>query len=167
MEILLTDINNKNHIFNLEELIRFPDEGVELRADIRAKLSFSQQKDDTFSLRGDLKARVIGHCGRCGTSVQVDIEQNFQYQLLLDEEPQVETEHECTNEDCELLYLAEPLVESSDILLEQLLLALPVQMICDTDCKGLCDQCGINLNKEKCSCRESNQNSPFAILKEL
>ncbi|MBL4902923.1 MAG: DUF177 domain-containing protein [Desulfocapsa sp.] len=167
MEILLTDINNKNHIFNLDESIRFPDEGVELKADIRAKLSISQQKDDAFSLCGALKARVVSCCGRCGNPVQVDIEQNFQYQLLLDEEPQVETEHECTNEDCELLYLAEPLIESNDILLEQLLLALPVQMICDADCKGLCDQCGINLNKEKCSCRESNQNSPFAILKEL
>jgi uncharacterized protein len=167
MKILLTDINNKNHVFTLEESIRLPGEGVGLKADIRAKLSFSQQKDDAISLRGDLKARVISSCGRCGTPVQVDIEQNFQYQLLLDEEPQVETDYECTDEDCELLYLAEPLIESSDILLEQLLLALPVQMICDTACIGLCDQCGINLNKEKCSCREINQNSPFAILKEL
>ncbi|HIQ37142.1 MAG TPA: hypothetical protein EYH36_03980, partial [Desulfocapsa sulfexigens] len=98
MKILLTDITTKNHVFNLEELIRFQDEDVELKADIRAKLLFSQQKDETYSLRGDLEAQVISNCVRCGDTAHFDVGQEFQYKFLLEEEPQVPAEYECTNE---------------------------------------------------------------------
>jgi uncharacterized protein len=39
-----------------------------------------------------------------------------------------------------------------DVLKEQILLALPVKQVCRTNCKGLCPQCGKNLNVESCDC---------------
>ena len=39
-----------------------------------------------------------------------------------------------------------------DVLKEQVLLALPPRQLCQTDCKGLCPQCGKNLNQESCNC---------------
>jgi uncharacterized protein len=167
MKILLTDIKTSDHIFNLEESIRFPDDGGELKADIRAKFFISQQKEDVYNLQGDLIAQGINSCNRCGIPVQFDIEQDFHYQILLKEEPEVGSEYECTDEDSESLYLTEPIIDSRDILSEQLLLALPAHMVCGDDCKGLCDQCGIDLNKEECNCKEISSDSPFAILKDL
>jgi uncharacterized protein len=35
---------------------------------------------------------------------------------------------------------------------EQLLLALPVGVVCREDCKGLCTVCGNNLNERECGC---------------
>jgi uncharacterized protein len=29
---------------------------------------------------------------------------------------------------------------------------LPMKPLCRPDCKGLCPQCGLNLNDEACSC---------------
>jgi len=167
MKIVLTDITAKNHSFTFEESIEFPEEGVELLADVEAKIVVSQQKEDVYRLCGNLKTKVLRSCDRCGKAVQFHIDEDFQYQLLLQEEPQFESEYQCSNEDCELLYLADPEVESSEILSEQLLLALPTHITCADDCKGLCDQCGVDLNKEKCTCKEINENSPFAILKNL
>ena len=40
-------------------------------------------------------------------------------------------------------------VAQDDILLE-----LPIRMLCSEDCKGLCPVCGCNLNKEQCSCQQ-------------
>ena len=39
-----------------------------------------------------------------------------------------------------------------DILREQVLLALPMKVLCRVDCKGLCPVCGTNLNFNSCNC---------------
>src|SRR5207244_5702417 len=39
-----------------------------------------------------------------------------------------------------------------DILREQILLALPMKVLCTVDCKGLCPTCGTNLNSGSCRC---------------
>jgi uncharacterized protein len=167
MKIILADITAKNHCFSVEEPVTFLEEGLGLTTDVQAEFVVSQQKDDVFRLCGNLKTEVLRSCDRCGKAVQFHIDEDFQYQLLLQEEPQLGSEYQCSDEDCELLYLIDPEVESSEILSEQLLLALPTHIICTDDCKGLCDQCGVDLNKEQCTCKEINENSPFAILKNL
>ena len=43
-------------------------------------------------------------------------------------------------------------VEVSPLLREQLLLALPTRPLCQDECRGLCSQCGVNLNLKSCSC---------------
>lgn len=37
---------------------------------------------------------------------------------------------------------------------EQVLLALPMSAVCREDCKGLCAQCGQNLNEKQCGCEQ-------------
>ncbi|MGA3213436.1 MAG: DUF177 domain-containing protein [Terriglobales bacterium] len=39
-----------------------------------------------------------------------------------------------------------------DTLREQVLLSVPLRLLCRDDCKGLCSQCGKNLNVGSCSC---------------
>jgi len=167
MKIELADITAKSHSFNVEESVPFTEEGVELSTDVKAEFVVSQQKEDGYRLCGNLKAQVLKSCDRCGKAVQFHIDEDFQYQLLLQEEPQLGNEYQCSNDDCELLYLTDPEVDSSEILSEQLLLAFPTHILCTDDCKGLCDQCGVDLNKEQCTCKEINENSPFAVLKNL
>lgn len=167
MKIVLADITTKNHSFDVVEPVAFLEEGKELTADVQAKFVVSQHKEDIYRLCGNLKAQVLKSCDRCGKAVQFHVDEDFQYELLLQEEPQLGSEYQCSDEDCELLYLADPEVYSNDILSEQLLLALPAHILCTDGCKGLCDQCGVDLNKKQCTCKESNENSPFAILKNL
>lgn len=40
--------------------------------------------------------------------------------------------------------------------------------LCKSNCKGLCDKCGANLNIEKCNCKveKEDKSNPFAILKD-
>ena len=48
-----------------------------------------------------------------------------------------------------------PLPEFVDLtpdIRESILLAFPSHPVCDPGCKGLCAQCGVNWNREKCSC---------------
>jgi uncharacterized protein len=47
----------------------------------------------------------------------------------------------------------------TDVLAEQVLLAIPMKIICRSDCKGLCPHCGANLNSDECRC-ESHPGDP-------
>lgn len=43
----------------------------------------------------------------------------------------------------------------------------PVKNICSNECKGLCPDCGINLNQESCSCHEGHIDIRMAQFKDL
>ena len=44
---------------------------------------------------------------------------------------------------------------------------LPSKHLCSDDCKGLCQGCGNNLNREKCTCSGKNIDPRLAVLKKL
>jgi|SRR5215467_7204404 len=54
-----------------------------------------------------------------------------------------------------------------DVLKEQILLALPAKQLCRADCKGLCPQCGKNLNMESCDCVTTMPDPRWAALEDI
>ena len=50
---------------------------------------------------------------------------------------------------------------------ETLITALPAALVCSPDCKGLCPQCGANLNKGPCGCRKDTKDPRFDILRKM
>jgi uncharacterized protein len=50
---------------------------------------------------------------------------------------------------------------------EVIALVLPAKPLCRDDCLGLCPQCGVDKNKESCTCTRVNPLSPFAVLGKL
>jgi uncharacterized protein len=50
---------------------------------------------------------------------------------------------------------------------EQVLLALPISMLCSEDCKGLCMVCGCNSNTHACGCERRLVDPRFKKLKEI
>jgi uncharacterized protein len=47
---------------------------------------------------------------------------------------------------------------------DALILALPVKSVCKPDCRGLCPQCGADLNKEGCRCGPPARDARWAAL---
>ena len=58
-------------------------------------------------------------------------------------------------------------IELDDLLREDILLELPTKFLCKPDCKGLCPQCGKNLNEGKCGCSARQVDPRLEILKKL
>jgi len=50
---------------------------------------------------------------------------------------------------------------------EQVILAIPFKPLCSEDCKGLCSNCGAELNISNCACSQDNMNLQFNALKNL
>jgi uncharacterized protein len=59
------------------------------------------------------------------------------------------------------------LLDLRPLLREYFLLALPIQGVCQPDCRGLCAECGNNLNEETCDHPMSDIDPRMAILKTL
>ena len=110
---------------------------------------------------------VVGFtaCARCGELAEVPLFGEIEgYFFLDDEEAHGEDmegdEFDVLPDDHKLDLL--PLIQAA------ITLDIPVIPLCDDDCKGLCTQCGANLNEGSCGCQEVkddiNPNNPFAAL---
>jgi uncharacterized protein len=58
------------------------------------------------------------------------------------------------------------LIDLTEALRQQIVLAIPMVTLCEESCKGLCPQCGTNLNLSTCNC-EPEVDSRMSILKTL
>ncbi|HET7441462.1 MAG TPA: DUF177 domain-containing protein [Terriglobales bacterium] len=118
-------------------------------------------------LKGGLSTSLELGCARCLEPIAQDIKRDFDllYRPLgadagKPEAPVSGTEAEISYYQGEGLLLEE-------VLREQVLLAVPLKVICREDCKGLCPQCGKNLNLEQCSCAEPVEDLRWSALKEI
>ena len=60
------------------------------------------------------------------------------------------------------------LAVGTDILQEQVLLAMPMQRVCSQECKGICPVCGRNRNETACDCHvESDGDERWSALRKL
>ncbi len=51
--------------------------------------------------------------------------------------------------------------------LEEIILSIPLRILCDPDCKGLCPVCGVNLNETTCECERDPVDPRLAALQKL
>lgn len=58
-------------------------------------------------------------------------------------------------------------LELDEIIISDVLLSLPQKNLCKSDCKGLCQQCGHNLNEGDCDCNKQKVDPRLEILKQL
>ena len=49
-------------------------------------------------------------------------------------------------------------IDLTDDIREDILISFPVKFRCSENCKGLCTECGQNLNEDECSCSENSEN---------
>lgn len=56
-------------------------------------------------------------------------------------------------------------IDLEPLIREYTFLEIPIKPICKIDCKGLCGECGQNLNDKDCGHSQADSASPFTILK--
>ena len=58
-------------------------------------------------------------------------------------------------------------IDLQPLVREYALLDIPINPICRLTCKGLCAVCGEDLNQSDCGHKNTTEESPFAVLKDL
>ena len=118
-------------------------------------------------LRGRLAAGLELLCARCLEPVPQEVAREFEllYRPLGSDAGQEEIS--VTDAEAEIGYYQGDGILLEDVLREQVLLAVPLKVICRDDCRGLCPHCGKNLNQEQCSCTVPMEDPRWAALKEI
>lgn len=106
-------------------------------------------------VRGEVKAELIATCDRCLNEVVVPIKAPFDL-IYLPEDPGAghTGETELHDRDLDLAVYENDQINLDDLVLEQLELSLPARALCRADCRGLCSECGADLNFEQCHCQK-------------
>lgn len=70
-------------------------------------------------------------------------------------------------DDFEVLEYVGPEIDLTQAVVDQVVLALPLQPRCSDVCKGLCPRCGHDLNLGQCACADDRGDPRFAALESL
>ncbi|MGH9598534.1 MAG: YceD family protein [Terracidiphilus sp.] len=105
-------------------------------------------------LRGRFAGAFQAPCARCLEPVQVPLAADFDLIFRPGGADSDAPERSITAPETEIGYYQEDSLMLEDVLREQVLLALPVRMLCKPGCKGLCPRCGANRNSQTCNCEE-------------
>ncbi|MFN7623911.1 MAG: DUF177 domain-containing protein, partial [Acidobacteriota bacterium] len=73
--------------------------------------------------------------------------------VAADKENQRTGEIELTADDLGISVYENDQIDLDEMVVEQLELSLPFRLLCQEDCRGLCPQCGADLNTEACDCQ--------------
>jgi uncharacterized protein len=121
-------------------------------------------------IQGHLKTELILQCARCATEWMQPTEYDFQQTLspAHAETPEEKEEVELTRDDVDFNYYTGERVDLDPTLREELILQTPEFPLCKADCKGLCPNCGADLNKTTCQCEAPGKVDPrFAALQKI
>lgn len=89
-------------------------------------------------VEGLVETRIAAQCGRCLKT--------FERNIVNDKVCHFYEDENITSDDLDI----------SEDIREDLLLNLPLNPLCDDECKGFCPHCGVYLNDSPCACKPEN-----------
>jgi uncharacterized protein len=111
------------------ELVRVP-EGADVELDLRLEAVM-----EGVLVTGSVRAPLAAECGRCLEAVEAVLDADVQELYAYDSE----------NADDEVSVLTGDLIDLRPLLRDAVVLAMPINPVCDDACAGLCATCGARL----------------------
>ncbi|NLN75147.1 MAG: DUF177 domain-containing protein [Armatimonadetes bacterium] len=144
--------------------------GLKCVEPVTGEVAFSNT-GQTIDVRGKFQTVVELECGRCLKAYRMPVESDVEEALPLEGQPWAPTvsesvDDETPDEEAEPLFV-DNVFDLDEYLRQSILVNVPIKPLCDEVCKGLCPQCGKNLNDGSCDCTVEPDESPFGALRSL
>jgi uncharacterized protein len=136
--------------------------GIKSPVEVGASIS---RTDHKFLIEGHISGILELKCDRCLGPYLHTLDSGFRSYLTTRSPDQNFDEIELFEEDMELDFITNDEIDLNEIIWGNIFLALPMISVCDPECRGLCPECGTNLNIEQCDCSHKMGNTAFAQLK--
>ena len=88
---------------------------------------------DALDIRLNLKSKALMQCSRCLAETELNINKDVRLDYSVGKD--------------------DTAIDISGDIREEIILEYPLQPLCSPACKGLCPECGKNLNEGSCSCK--------------
>ena len=146
-----------NWVTNIPEIANGTKE-LSLNKNIRIDCNITKILKE-ISVSGLVQFGIRARCSKCLKDIKRDLKADIDLTLTPKDkfkDNQIDIDHE--------FYEGES-IDLSDYFREQIAMNLPYKVICEESCKGLCAECGVDLNIEECGCERGLNDSAFAVLK--
>ena len=110
---------------------------------------------DILILTAEIKVDLEMICSRCLDT--------FIYPIDIDIEERFTTNGK--SEDEEAVVVLDDVLDITEVVETSIISTLPIKRVCKDDCKGLCQECGCNLNFNTCSCNKEDVDIRFEALR--
>lgn len=111
------------------------------------------RRDNDYVVEGRVKTVLNLNCDLCLSAFETKLD--FDLNEVYSETPDSEEE---------FWELSDKTIDLKPAVIANIMLNLPMQVLCSDDCKGLCPKCGHNLNNGDCGCDRGYVNPQFEKL---
>jgi uncharacterized protein len=136
----------------------------EFSKDLSIRGNLVRRDKDFFIIHLEAKALARVPCRRCLATCEISLELGRMIYVKREPHPR---EEEDSDDEYLVIGLDEKEVDIEGALRELILLDFPVYPLCNADCRGLCPQCGQNLNERVCGCSAEKIDPRWDALREL
>ena len=128
---------------------------------IQCELS-NENSSSGFRIYGKIDSTINVSCDRCLKDYQDNLSSKLNIILTNNEEIINDM-----NSDIIRFNNSDDFIDISNILRDIILLDEPIKKLCNSNCKGLCSNCGLNLNEKHCECKKFESNESLKELENL
>ena len=126
------------------------------------QLAVTNTGEGKYFLEGSTQVTVEIPCSRCLEPVA------YVCELTLDRELETDKPEAGQAEDLdEQPYLSGYNLDVDQLVCDELILNLPMKVLCSESCKGICNRCGTNLNHETCDCDTRSLDPRMAVIQDI
>jgi len=121
---------------------------------------FVDRLENLFRFKISVSTDAVFSCDRCLESYASKFNETIEqiYQL---------GQSELESDEIEYLPANSKEIDVTKAIHDVFILNRPIQLLCKKDCKGLCMNCGINLNEKSCNCHQDEIDPRFEKLRSL
>ena len=165
---------------NLTDVFTSEDKVITMQAEIEMneistgrevyKLAEKSPVNLTFTNIGKGKARIDGqaeialemNCDRCLKPVLEKVILDFSREVYAPDAVE-----EMSEEEDDQIFMDGYQLNVEDLLINEIIINWPMKVLCKPDCKGICRQCGKDLNTGTCSCDTFVPDPRMAVIKDI
>ena len=147
--------------FPIQAKIPSPDpEKIKMVTPVTGEVVLEKSENEEVLGRFNLVTKIELTCARCL--------KRFPKKIHCQYEQKFKSKTSVIEKDADILAtISENQLDILPSIQQEILLALPLLILCQKDCQGLCPKCGQNLNLKKCSCPRKVENKPLGKLRKI
>ena len=144
-----------------------PDDEYRVAAPVELSIDVQKSGADAYNVGGRVRTRLELTCSRCVEPFEVPVDAEFDLRYVPQSQNAGEGEREIAEDDLTTAFYRDGMLDLGELLREQFVLALPMKPLHDDACRGLCPECGANLNRTDCGHAPKWEDPRLAPLKGL
>lgn len=133
---------------------------------VKARLKAFKDGESVF-ISGNINADIIVQCSRCLKEFSSDIDIGVNVTCMPEDKAEMDDKRELSVEEFDISYYSSDAIDIDSLISEHISVSMPIKPLCSDECKGLCIQCGTNLNERQCYCTQEVIDERWMKLKKL